>query len=123
MDDQLVIKLALIAFFLVFAVILLLPTGGARRSAIRRLTLLSLLSIAILAVIFPSIAGDLAKAAGVGRGTDLLLYGFIVVFLGSSMASAGRARLAERQITELARKIALMEADKPHRNPPIDETV
>ena len=123
MDGQFVIKDALILFFLMFAVILLLPTGGARRSAIRRLTLLGLLALAVAAVIFPGIPSRIAEAAGVGRGSDLLLYGFIVVFLGSSVASAGRARLAERQITELARRIALNEADRPRPNPPIDETI
>ncbi len=123
MPDQIVIKVALIAFFVGFAVILLLPTGGARRSAIRRLTLLTLLALASLAVAFPSILSDLATAAGVGRGTDLLLYGLIIVFLGSSLASAGRARLAERQITELARRIALLEADQPRPSPPLDLTI
>ena len=123
MSDQIWIKVALIAFFLVFAVVLLLPTGGARRSAIRKLALLVLLAVAIVAVIFPGILNDIARVIGVGRGTDLLLYGLIVVFMGSSISGAARARLAERQITELARKIALIEADKPHANPSIDETL
>ena len=123
MQDQIVIKIALIAFFVGFAIVLLLPTGGARRSAIRKLTLLGLLALAVVAVIFPSIPSELARVTGVGRGTDLLLYGAIVVFMGSSIAGAARSRLAERQITELARKIALLEADKPHNNPSIDETL
>lgn len=123
MDGQFIIKAALILLFLIFAVILLLPTGGARRSAIRRLTSLTLLTIAIISVIFPGLLSSIAHSAGVGRGTDLLLYGLIVVFIGSTAASAGRARLAERQITELARRIALSEADQPRPNPPIDETV
>lgn len=121
--DQIVIQLALIGFFVAFAVVVLLPTGGARRSAIRRLTLLAVLALAIVAVAVPGILSNIASAAGVGRGTDLLLYGLIIVFLGSSITNAGRARLAERQITELARKIALMNADEPRPNPPIDETV
>ena len=123
MQDQIVIKIALIAFFVGFAIVLLLPTGGARRSAIRKLTLLGLLALAVVAVIFPSIPSELARVTGVGRGTDLLLYGAIVVFMGSSIAGAARSRLAERQITELARKIALLEADKPHNNPSIDGTL
>lgn len=123
MPNQLIIQIVLIAFFLGFAIVLLLPTGGARRSAVRRLTLLALLVIAVVAVAVPNLANSLARAIGVGRGTDLLLYGFIVVFLGSAVTNAARARLAERQITELARRIAIMQADRPRQGPPLDETV
>lgn len=123
MPNQLIIQILLIAFFIGFAIVLLLPTGGARRSAVRRLTLLALLLIAVVAVAVPNLANSLARAIGVGRGTDLLLYGFIVVFLGSAVTNAARARLAERQITELARRIAIMQADKPRQGPPLDETV
>jgi hypothetical protein len=114
MTHHIVVKALLIAIFVFFALVVLLPTGGARRSAIRKLSLLALLGLAVLAV---------ANAVGVGRGTDLLLYGLIVVFMGSSVSTAARSRLAERQITEIGRRIALLEADKPHRHPPFDETI
>jgi hypothetical protein len=46
----------------------------------------------------------------VGRGTDLLLYGLIVVFIGNSILMQRRHRMIERQITDLARALAISQA-------------
>ena len=65
---------------------------------------------AVIAVIFPSLTNAVASVLGVGRGTDLLLYGLIVVFLGFAVTSSAHNRRLDRQITDLARQIALTEA-------------
>ncbi|APZ35039.1 hypothetical protein BOH66_12890 [Microbacterium aurum] len=113
--DQLIIKVLLIAAFVVFAVVLLRPTGSARGQALRTIALLLLFVAAVLAVIFPTIINDVAVAVGVGRGTDLLLYGLIVVFVANALTAARRRREQDIQITRLARRVALDTVHYPDR--------
>ncbi|SFO04777.1 DUF2304 domain-containing protein [Mycetocola miduiensis] len=113
MDNQIIIKIVLIAALAVFAVFLMLPGSGARHLALRRLSMIGLFAIAVVAVVFPQLINDVANAVGVGRGTDLLLYGLIVVFIGNSLAASRRYRHTEREVTNLARALALAEAPKP----------
>lgn len=113
MANQIVIQVLLIAAFAVFAVILVLPGRGARRLAVRRLTLLLAFLAAVLAVVFPEFVNGLANLLGVGRGTDLILYALVVVFIGNSIASAAQNRQLHREITQLARATALRDARKP----------
>lgn len=105
--NQIIIQILLIAAFAVFAVILLLPGRGARRLAVRRLTLLLAFVAGVFAVVFPSFINDIANVLGVGRGTDLILYALVVVFIGNSIASAAQNRQLHREITQLARSTAL----------------
>lgn len=113
MTDQIIIKVLLIGAFLVFGLILLKPGGSARTQAIRTITLLLLLGAAIYAVIFPGIVNDLAVAVGVGRGTDLLLYAFLVVFVANSLAIVRKRRAQDEQITQLARQVAIRNPEYP----------
>ncbi len=109
-SNQIVIQVLLVSAFVTFAIVLLLPVRGARRLAVRRLALAAAFIAAILAVIFPSALNDIANAVGVGRGTDLVLYGLVVVFMGNSIASAALSRQQHREITRLARAIAIRDA-------------
>lgn len=107
------IQIILIVGLLIPAVILLMPTKGARGLAIRRLTMLSALIVGIVAVIFPSLADTVANAVGVGRGADLVLYGFIIVFIGYTLSTSAHLRRVDRQISELTRELAIAEARPP----------
>jgi len=107
------IKIALIVVFVVFAVFLMFPRASVRSTAIRRIVLAFLLLLTVIAVVVPSVVNRLANFVGIGRGTDLLLYGLIVVFIGNAIVTQRRHRLAERQVTLLARKIAISEAPAP----------
>lgn len=109
-NGQLTIKVLLIVAFAAFAVFLMLPGRGARHIAIRRLVMLAILALTIVAVVFPSTINSVAHFLGVGRGTDLLLYGLIVVFIGNSILMQRRHRMTERQITDLARALAISQA-------------
>lgn len=111
MVSQLVIKILLSVVLLAMLVVLLGRRSGARHLAIRRLTYLVLLVAAIFSVIFPSWLTWLAGIVGVGRGTDLLLYGLVVVFISHSMASKSRHAVSDRRVTELARCIAIDKAE------------
>lgn len=107
MFDQIIIKALLIGAFVAFGLILLKPGGSARTQAIRTITLLLLLAAGIYAVLFPGVINDLAVAVGVGRGTDLLLYAFIIVFIANALSTVRKRRAQDAQITQLARQIAL----------------
>lgn len=113
MDNQLVIKIILIALFVVFGIVLVLPGTGARRLAIRRILLLLTTLAAVVAIVFPELVNELANLVGVGRGTDLILYVLVVVFIGNSISNSIRHRQLEREVTKLARTLALAAALPP----------
>jgi hypothetical protein len=113
LDNQLLIKIILIAVFVVFAIVLLAPVKGARRLALRRIVLLAAFAAAVFAVAFPNAINDIANVLGVGRGTDLVLYGLVVVFIGNAITTSAHNRQLQREITQLARAVALGEAGRP----------
>jgi small membrane protein len=110
---QTVIKIILVVVLAAFAVFLMIPGRGQRHVAIRRLLMLVLLALVVLAVIFPPAVTAVAHLVGVGRGADLLLYGLIVVFAGNSILVQRRHRNTEREITILARQLAILQAPQP----------
>lgn len=110
---QLAIKTILIVIFAAFAIFLMMPSRGARHIAIRRLIMLVILALTVVAVIFPGTINSVAHLLGVGRGTDLLLYGLIVVVVGNSIVEQRRYRMVERQITQLTREIAVAKVPPP----------
>jgi hypothetical protein len=109
MTDQIVIKSILILAFIFFGFVLLRPGKGARNQALRMLGLLVFIGIVVYAILFPTVINDIAEFVGVGRGTDLLLYAFVIVFIAQALSSARRRKAQSAEITVLARKIALME--------------
>ncbi|WP_241705307.1 DUF2304 domain-containing protein [Leifsonia shinshuensis] len=110
---QLAIKILLIVIFAAFAIFLMLPGRGARHLAIRRLLMVLLLILLVLAVVFPSAVTSIAQLLGVGRGTDLLLYALIVVFIGNSLVVQRRHRKTEQEVTQIARQLAILRAPDP----------
>ena len=87
--------------------------GGARHQAGRRLATLAFVAFAVVAIAFPSVMTAIAHRVGVGRGTDLLLYALVIAFLAQILSSFRRNGARERQITHLARRIALDDAPEP----------
>lgn len=86
------------------------PPSGARHLALRRIAIAGFAVLAALSVLFPDAWNAAARIVGVGRGTDLLLYGTIVVFLLYMVTTYRRFRAMETQITLLARRVAIDEA-------------
>ena len=93
--------------------LLLFRRAGARHQAIRRLGLVAFGAFAVTSVVVPEIWNALASLVGVGRGTDLLLYGTILVLLAYMASSYIRFRELENRFTKLARRIALDEVAAP----------
>ncbi|WP_019483067.1 DUF2304 domain-containing protein [Arthrobacter sp. TB 23] len=109
--------LFIVQIVLVLAVILgslVLMRGGANAShlAIRRILLLGFAFVAALSIFLPELLTGVANLFGIGRGTDLVLYGFIVCFMVFMASSAQRNRHMEESLTRLARRVALDETPK-----------
>ncbi|MGB3186505.1 MAG: DUF2304 domain-containing protein [Ornithinimicrobium sp.] len=113
MLDQPLIKVILLIAIVVVTVMLTRSTAGARHQAVRRILLSAFVALAVVAVLFPPFLTQVARAVGVGRGADLLLYGLTVTFLGYVAASYRRLREMEHHVTVLARELALRDPAGP----------
>jgi hypothetical protein len=104
------IKVLLLVGIAAIAVLTLRIAPGARHLALRRIGVLLFALVAVGSVLAPDAWNAVAAFVGVGRGTDLLLYGLIILFLGSMATTYRRFRGMESTYTVLARRIALDEA-------------
>ena len=112
---MLVIQAVLIVAVLVVGAVLVRSTAGDRHQAVRRMLLGLLAVLAVASILAPGAVTVVARAVGVGRGTDLLLYGLVVAFLGALVSAYRRQRALESRLTELTRRLALDEAEPPAR--------
>lgn len=94
---------------------LTLVRGGAnaKHQAIRRLAAVAFFLFAAVSILVPDLVTQVARVLGIGRGTDLVLYALVVVFMVTQYTSAQRRRVEENNVTRLARHIAIAEAEKP----------
>lgn len=104
------IQLLLIAAVIVLVSQMMRRTGADSHLAIRRLLMMLFALCATVAILFPSLLTWAAELVGVGRGTDLLLYALVMVFLAFVYAQHRRHVARQRQLTLLSRRIALLEA-------------
>lgn len=106
------IQFLLIAAVVVLGAFVMRRTGADSHLAIRRLLMMLFVGAAILSILFPQWLTWVAGLIGVGRGTDLLLYALVVMFLAFVYTQYRRNLAHQRQLTRLARAIALMEAER-----------
>ena len=100
----------LIAAVLVAAALAVKFLPGERSLALKRIFAILFVIAAGLAIAFPNMLTSVANFFGIGRGTDLLLYIFIVaMLLFAVMVIRAKAR-SDARVTDLARAVALMEA-------------
>lgn len=111
------VQILLICVVLFVSLVLIRGGFNAKHMAIRRIMVLLFATTAVLSIFFPSILTYAAKFVGVGRGTDLVLYAFIVAFLVFMSTNHQRFRQTETAITRLSRRIALDEAEQPWVKP------
>jgi hypothetical protein len=105
--SQVTIVLTIVAFFL-YAM-------RVRSIVWDRVVLLALAGGGIVLALQPDLATDVANAIGIGRGTDLLVYVFVLFSLFHIVHIGSRLRRMERQITKLARASALERSTPPGR--------
>lgn len=119
------IQVVLIIAMVAITIYLTRSIPSDRHLAIRRALLFLALIGAVAVIIVPSWLTSVARFLGIGRGTDLLLYGAIVVFLIYVVIDYRRSIRQERVATSLARELTLAEArledsiGVPRAEPPI----
>lgn len=111
------IQIILIVVIVTIGILLIRRPGSDRHLAMRRLLLGGFVLIAVLSVLFPQWLSWVANLIGVGRGTDLLLYVFVLVFLVFVATQYRRTVEQDRKLTLLARRIALLEAQRETPSP------
>jgi small membrane protein len=104
------IQIILVVALLGVAFYLLRARETTRHLAIRRTLVLLALVVGIVIIIAPGLLSLVAHALGIGRGTDLLLYAFIVVSLFYVVTDYKRSLQQSRTATQLARELTLTEA-------------
>ena len=110
----------LIQFLLVLAVLTILfvfvrASNAVYVQASKRVALVLFALLNIYAVMRPDDLSALARLVGVGRGTDLVLYALVVAFMAGMFSFYQRFRVVDRRYTELARTVALREAEVVNR--------
>jgi small membrane protein len=106
----------LIQFLLVLAVLTILfvfvrSSNAVYVHASKRVALVLFAVANVYAVMRPDDLSAIAKLVGVGRGTDLVLYALVVAFMAGMFSFYQRFRVVDRRYTELARTVALREAE------------
>lgn len=109
------IQILLIVAIVLLAAFMMRRTGADSHLAIRRILMALFVIAAVLSVLFPQWLTWLARLIGVGRGTDLLLYALVVMFLAFVYTQYRRNIQLQRQLTLLSRKLALLDAETDER--------
>jgi len=112
---QIVVQIALVIAVVIVSLALMRGGSNARHLAIRRLMLALFACVAVFSIFFPELLTRVARSLGIGRGTDLVLYGLIVSFLVFMATTYQRFRQLESMVTKLSRRIALDEAPAPEQ--------
>jgi hypothetical protein len=106
-----IIQLVLLAAILGLFIIFVRNRHSVRMQAGKRIGLVLFALGNVYAVLRPDDITAVARWLGVGRGTDLLLYGLVLAFLLAMLNYYLRFQGVDRQLTELARTLAIREAE------------
>ena len=107
--------MSIFQFLLILGIVLIAALAvrflpGERSLALKRIFAILFVIAAVLAILFPNALTAVAHAFGIGRGTDLLLYVFIVAVLAFAVAIIRAKARSDARVTQLARAVALMDA-------------
>jgi small membrane protein len=84
---------------------------NVRIRASKRVAFALFIAVNIYAVLRPEDLTRLAQLLGIGRGTDLIVYLLVVGFVFGLVNTYLRQREISEQLTELARRVAIAEAE------------
>jgi hypothetical protein len=110
---QIIVQIVLVLAVVVMSLALMRGGSNARHLAIRRIMLVLFALVAAFSIFFPELLTRVARLLGIGRGTDLVLYGLVVSFLVFMATTYQRFRHMEATLTKLSRRIALDEVGLP----------
>lgn len=108
---QIILVLAVVAVLFLFV----RSSGAVYVQASKRIALVLFAIANIYAVMRPDDLTAVAHVLGVGRGTDLVLYALVVAFMAGMFSFYQRFRVVDRRYTELARTVAIREAELVNR--------
>jgi hypothetical protein len=77
---------------------------------------------AVGAILHPEWSQSLANQIGIGRGADLVLYLFVLAFLGVSFYFYSRYVRLQRQLTDVVRHLAIQNARQGEANDLVELT-
>ena len=103
-----VVQIVLILAVAYGALTLVRGGANAKHQAIRRLA-----AVAAISILVPDLVTNVARFLGIGRGTDLVLYALVVLFMVTQYTTAQHRRAEEVKLTRIARHIAISETEKP----------
>lgn len=110
---QIIVQIVLVLAVVIMSLALMRGGSNARHLAIRRIMLVLFACVAAFSIFFPELLTRVAHLMGIGRGTDLVLYGLVVSFLVFMATTYQRFRHMEATLTKLSRRIALDEVALP----------
>ncbi|MCD4549746.1 MULTISPECIES: DUF2304 domain-containing protein [unclassified Schaalia] len=113
MPSYWLIKAILVLALLILIFFMLKPVKTAQHQALRRLGTLFIIVLAVFAVLFPHFLNQFATLIGVERGINLLVYFLTIAFFAQMMTSYRRSVQTEHKLTQLARAVALQNAQTP----------
>lgn len=106
------IQIVLIVGVVAIGAVFMRRTGADSHLAIRRLLFAMFVLVAVISILFPQWLTWVANLVGVGRGTDLLLYALVLMFLVFVYTQSRRSAAQQRRITLLARRLALLQTSQ-----------
>lgn len=108
---QILLLIAVLGLLFVFV----RSSGAVYVQASKRIALVLFAVANVYAVMRPDDLTTIARMLGVGRGTDLVLYALVVAFMAGMFSFYQRFRVVDRRYTELARTVAIREAELVNR--------
>ncbi|MEL6672427.1 MAG: DUF2304 domain-containing protein [Bacteroidota bacterium] len=97
--------------------LLIVFTKRLRKQVLLKGVFICIILALMVLTVFPDVTTTLANWVGVGRGVDLVFYFGMLGLSVSCLFLYLRSVRLEEQLTELARTIALQEADSPSEKP------
>lgn len=104
------IQIILLAGAIVLLTLFVRQWDRVRTRAWKRLAFLAFVTANVYAIVRPDDTTWVAKQMGVGRGTDLILYLLVIGVAFMTLNTYMRFRSLEKKITDLARTIAIRDA-------------
>ena len=109
----------LVAIPLIVVMLLLSARSLLQRARLLTSLFWTLLWIAALvAVIYPEQTTDIARALGIRRGADLVVYSAVLSFIVGFYVVSLKLRHLSREVTVLTRELALIEAERQREGRP-----
>ena len=115
MSNQIVVQVVLIVSAIGALVYFVRRGHNVRIRASKRVAFFAFIAVNIYAVLRPNDVTAVAQLLGIGRGTDLVVYLLVVAFVFGMINTYLRNRELGERLTELARALAVREAELANR--------